>query len=304
LGEKQLIKISNDRTPGKIYLFEKQRKKLSLLADLNPRISEKDMAAMQYVHYQAQDGLRIPAYLTLPPHKPAIGLPTIVLPHGGPEWRDDAEYNAHVQYLAHKGYAILQPNFRGSMSYGKAFRTAGFREWGGKMQDDLRDGVQWLVDKKIADPKRLVIYGGSYGGYAALMGIVKTPNLYAAAVDVVGISNISTFLNSIPAYWSHYHEPYRVEIGDVDKEPEFIQSISPLYQVKRVQVPVFIAQGGNDPRVVRKESDQMVDALQKQGVEVEYMFLPDEGHGFSKAAHVIAFYKKMNGFLEKYIETK
>ncbi len=256
---------------------------------------------MKPIKYTARDGLTIHGYLTLPPGKEPKKLPTVVLVHGGPWWRDTWGYNPMVQWLANRGYAVLQVNYRGSTGYGKAFINAGDREWGGKMQDDITDGVKWLIEQGIADPERIAIMGGSYGGYATLAGVAFTPELYCCGVDIVGPSNLITFINSIPPYWKPYLNMLYKRIGHPEKDEEFLKSRSPLFSADRIRVPLLIGQGKNDPRVKRTESIQIVEALKKRNIPVEYVEYPDEGHGFMKAKNRLDFFRRADKFLAKYL---
>ena len=225
----------------------------------------------------------------------------VVNPHGGPWTRDAWGFEPEVQFLANRGYAVFQPNYRGSTGYGRAFWQAGFKQWGRAMQDDLTDGVQWLVRQGIADPKRVAIYGGSYGGYATLAGIAFTPDLYRAAVDYVGISNLFTFMETIPPYWKPYLDMMHEMVGDPGKDQDLLRAASPVFHVDRIRTPLFIAQGANDPRVNKAESDQMVAALKKRGVAVEYMVKDNEGHGFQNEENRMAFYRALERFLARHM---
>jgi len=232
----------------------------------------------------------------------AKDLPVVVNPHGGPWARDSWGFNPEIQFLANRGYAVLQMNFRGSTGYGRKFWEDSFKQWGLTMQDDVSDGVKWLVSKGIADPKRVAIYGGSYGGYATLMGIVKDPDQYAAAVDYVGVSNMFTFMNTIPPYWKPMLDMFHEMVGDPKKDSALLASVSPVFHVDRIKTPLFIAQGANDPRVNKAESDQMVEALKKKGVVVEYMVKANEGHGFHNEENRFDFYRAMEKFLGAHLK--
>jgi len=259
------------------------------------------MAVQKPIVYTARDGLPINGYLTLPPGKEAKNLPVIVNPHGGPWYRDSWGFNPEVQFLASRGYAVLQMNFRGSTGYGRKFWEASFKEWGGKMQDDISDGVQWLVKEGIADPKRVCIYGASYGGYATLAALAYTPDLYACGVDYVGVSNLFTFLNTIPPYWKPYLEMMHEMVGHPEKDKALLTRASPALNADKIRAPLLIAQGARDPRVNKDESDQMVAALKARGVEVPYIVKDNEGHGFHNEENQFAFYEQMEKFLDKHI---
>lgn len=302
--DKFIIRTYSDRSLGAYYLFDVTGDELTRIVDVSPWLDENQLASMHPISYVSTDGLTIHGYLTLPKGytmETARDLPVVVNPHGGPWWRDSWGYNAEVQFLTNRGFAVFQPNFRGSTGYGKAFWEAGFKQWGLSMQDDITDGVNWLIEKGIADEERIAIYGGSYGGYATLMGIVKNPDLYAAAVDYVGVSNLFTFLNTIPPYWKPYLEMFYEQVGDPVKDSLQMVETSPALQADKISTPLFIAQGANDPRVNKNESDQMVEALKANGIEVEYMVKDNEGHGFLLEENRFDFYRAMEQFLQKHI---
>ena len=299
-----IIRTYSDKSLGSYFLYDVETSNLQKIADISPWIDEKYMADMEPISYNSQDGLIIHGYLTLPKGVEPKNLPVVINPHGGPWYRDSWGYNAEVQFLANRGYAVLQMNFRGSTGYGRTFWEAGFKQWGRKMQDDITDGVQWLIDQGIADLKRIGIYGGSYGGYATLAGITLTPDLYAAAVDYVGISNIFTFLEAIPPYWEPLRQQFYEMIGDPSKDKELLESVSPLFLVDQIKTPLFIAQGANDPRVKKSESDQIVAALEKRGIKVQYMVKENEGHGFANEENRFDFYRAMEEFLSEHLGGK
>jgi len=225
----------------------------------------------------------------------------VINPHGGPWYRDVWGFNPEIQFLANRGYAVLQMNFRGSTGYGKKFWEASFKQWGQKMQDDISDGVKWLIEQGIADPKRIAIYGGSYGGYATLAGVTFTPDLYACAVDYVGVSNMFTFMKSIPPYWKPFLDMFHEMVGDPSKDSLLLASVSPVFHVERIKVPLLVAQGARDPRVNINESNQIVDALKKRGIEVQYIVKENEGHGFANEENRFDFYEAMEKFLAKHL---
>jgi dipeptidyl aminopeptidase/acylaminoacyl peptidase len=296
-----IVRTITDRSLGAFYLYDSKSDELTKLADRNPWLKEDELAEMKPIEYTARDGLTIHGYLTLPKGKPAQNLPIVVNPHGGPWVRDDWGFNPEVQYLANRGFGLLQMNFRGSTGYGRKFWEAGFGQWGRSMQDDITDGVKWLVDQRIADPKRVAIYGGSYGGYAVLAGLTKTPDLYAAGVDYVGVSNLFTFMKTVPPYWKPFVDMMYEMVGNPDKDKALFQEISPALNADKIRTPLFVAQGANDPRVKIDESNQIVDALKKRGIAVEYMVKQDEGHGFHNEENRFAFYEAMEKFLEKHL---
>ncbi len=300
--DKYIVSTSSDRTRGCRYLFDKATGKLTLLAEVAPWLKEKEMAEMKPITYTSRDGLTINGYLTLPKGKAAKGLPVVVNPHGGPWYRDSWGFNPEVQFLASRGYAVFQMNFRGSTGYGRKFWEASFKQWGGTMQDDITDGVQWLIKQGIADAKRVAIYGGSYGGYATLAGVTLTPDLYAAAVDYVGVSNLFTFLKTIPPYWKPYLDMMHEMVGDPEKDKARMEATSPAFLTDRIKTPLLIAQGAKDPRVNKAESDQIVAGLKKRGIEVEYLVKDNEGHGFHNEENRFAFYGAMEQFLGKHLK--
>jgi dipeptidyl aminopeptidase/acylaminoacyl peptidase len=232
---------------------------------------------------------------------PPRDLPLVLDVHGGPWHRDEWGYDPEAQWLANRGYACLQVNFRGSTGYGKDFLNAGNREWGGKMHDDLVDAVRWAVDRGIADPSRLAIYGGSYGGYAALAGATLTPDLFRCAVAIVGPSNLITFIETIPPYWSTFLAMLHERVGNPETDAEFLRSRSPLTYVDRIRIPMLIAQGANDPRVKRSESEQIVAAMKAKGIPHEYLVFEDEGHGFAKPENRLRFYAVAERFLARHL---
>lgn len=299
-----LIYVGNDRTRGAYYIYNKERDKAKHIADIAPWLHEEDMNEMFPISYRTRDNLSIEAYLTLPNHltiENAKNLPVVVHPHGGPWARDCWGYSSEVQFLANRGYAVFQMNFRGSTGYGRTFLEASYKQWGLKMQDDISDGVQWLIDKGIADSKRIAIYGGSYGGYAVLAGLAFTPHFYACGIDYVGVSNLFTFMKTIPPYWRPMLEMMYEQVGDPIKDRKQLEATSPALHADKIVAPLFIAQGANDPRVNKAESDQMVEALRQRGVKVEYMVKDNEGHGFSNEENRIDFYRAVENFLQQYL---
>jgi dipeptidyl aminopeptidase/acylaminoacyl peptidase len=300
--DKFIVVASNDRSPGSRNLFDAKTATLTKLVDVAPWLKESELAPMKPVEYKSRDGLTIHAYLTLPLGREAKNLPVVINPHGGPWYRDTWGFNPEVQFLANRGYAVLQMNFRGSTGYGRKFWEASFKQWGQAMQDDITDGVQWLIKQGIADPKRVAIYGGSYGGYATLAGVAFTPDLYAAAVDYVGVANMFTFMKTIPPYWKPFLDMFHEMVGDPEKDKAMMEAVSPVMHAEKIKTPLFVAQGAHDPRVNKDESDQMVAALKKRGVEVEYMVKDNEGHGFHNEENRFDFYGAMEKFLAKYLK--
>lgn len=296
--EHLLLFVGSDRTRGAYWFYDKTTGEVKHMAEIAPWITEDDTVAMEPVKYTTSDGFEIEGYLSRP--KGVEGpLPVIVNPHGGPWARDSWGYNSEVQFLCSRGYAVFQMNFRGSTGYGRRFLEASFKQWGLKMQDDITEGVEWLISQGIADPKRIAIYGGSYGGYATLAGICFTPDLYRCAVDYVGVSNLLTFMNTIPPYWRPMLEMMHEQVGDPVADREQMEATSPSLHADRIKCPLFIAQGANDPRVNKAESDQIVEALRKRGVTVEYMVKDNEGHGFRNQENRFDFYRAMERFLKE-----
>ena len=298
-----IARTASDRSLGSHYLFDTRSGSITKLADRNPWLPEDQMAQMKPVTLKSRDGLTIHGYLTLPNGVEPKNLPVVVNPHGGPWYRDTWGFNPEVQFLANRGFAVFQLNFRGSTGYGKTFWQASFKEWGKKMQDDITDGVTWLIDQGIADPKRVAIYGASYGGYATLAGLAFTPDLYACGVDYVGVANLFTFMSTIPPYWELYRQMMYEMVGDPVKDSVLMAEASPVYHVDNIRVPVLVAQGANDPRVNINESNQIVDGLKKRGIEVVYMVKENEGHGFSNEENTFDFYRAMEEFLTKQLLT-
>ncbi len=290
-----------DRTFGSYYYLNLITWELTKLFDLAPWLKEDELAEMKPIQYVSRDGLTIHGYLTLPLGIEPKNLPVVINPHGGPWYRDSWGFNPEVQFLANRGYAVLQMNFRGSTGYGRKFQEASYKQWGLTMQDDVTDAVQWIIKEGIANPKKIAIYGASYGGYATLMGIIKTPELFVAAVDYVGVSNLFTWLEAFPPYWEPMREMMYEMLGHPEKEAEQFKATSPALNADKIITPLFIAQGANDPRVPIHESDQMVAALKTRGVEVEYMVKDNEGHGFQNEENQFDFYREMETFLKKYI---
>ncbi len=299
-----MVAVYSDMDPGSRYLYHRKTGKAELLYRSRPTLPMKYLAAVRPVRYPARDGMTIPAYLAAPRGVPTQNLPTVMLIHGGPWGRVNWGYNSEAQFLANRGYAVLIPNFRGSTGYGKKFLNAGNKQWGtGGMQHDISDGVQWLIKQGIADPKRVAIYGGSYGGYATLAGLAFTPDLYAAGVSYVGPSNIITLLKSIPPYWAPMKKLFAVRVGDIDDAADLkmLEAQSPLNSARNIKAPLLVVQGANDPRVKKAESDQIVVAMRDLGRTVEYMVAPDEGHGFAGRDNRMAMYTALERFLGKHI---
>jgi len=298
-----MIVASSDREPGERYLFDRTTRKLTFLYRIFDKLPRESLAPVKSISYKSSDGLVIPAYLTLPVGVPAKNLPLVAWIHGGPWGRDVWGYNPYAQFFANRGYAVLQPNFRASTGYGKKFLNAGNNEWGQKMQDDITEGVRYLIAQGIVDPKRVGIAGGSYGGYATLAGLAFTPDLYAAGVSYVGPSNLITLLNSIPPYWESIRTVFNERMGNPNTEAGKAQLVrqSPLNSASRIKAPLLVVQGANDPRVNKAESEQIVTALRDRGSPVEYLLAPDEGHGFARPINNLAMFAAAEKFLAKYL---
>jgi dipeptidyl aminopeptidase/acylaminoacyl peptidase len=296
-----VVQYVADVHPADFYLYDRKAKKLTHLFSARPELARYKAAPMKPVVIKSRDGLELVSYLTLPVGVEAKNLPLVLDVHGGPWARDTWGFNNEAQWLANRGYAVLEVNYRGSTGFGKKFLHAGDREWAGKMHDDLIDAVNWAVKEGYADPKRVAIYGGSYGGYAALVGATFTPDVFACAVDIVGPSNLVTLLSSIPPYWEPMKKLFTVRVGDLEKEKEFLESRSPLFKADRIKIPMLIAQGANDPRVKQKEAEQIVAAIRKADKDVEYLLFADEGHGFARPENRLKFYAKAEEFLAKHL---
>jgi dipeptidyl aminopeptidase/acylaminoacyl peptidase len=299
--ETWLIAFTADDGPVSYYSYDRGEKSGAHLFDDRPELAEYTLAAMEPVSFETRDGLEIHGYLSVPPGSRRENLPMVLNVHGGPWARDLWGYNPEAQWLANRGYACLQVNYRGSTGYGKRFLNAGNREWGAKMHDDLVDAVRWAVEDGVADPERVAIYGGSYGGYAALVGATFTPDLFRCAVDIVGPSNLITLIESIPPYWKPLVAVFHERVGNPETEEAFLESRSPLFGVERIKIPMLIAQGANDPRVKQAESEQIVAAMEGKGIDYEYLLFPDEGHGFAKPENRLRFYAVAERFLARHL---
>jgi len=298
-----LIAYTTDDGPVYYYLYDRASKSSNLLFSNRPELEKLPLVSMKPISYSARDGLKIHGYLTVPKGYSAP-YPTVMLIHGGPWARDTWGYNSQAQWLANRGYAVLQPNFRGSTGYGKAFVNAGNRQWGAAMHDDLIDGVNWLVNEGIAEQDKVAIMGGSYGGYATLVGLTFTPEVFACGVDIFGPSNLVTLLQSIPSYWKPMMAMFQHRVGDLETEEEFLKSRSPLFFVDQIQKPLLIGQGTNDPRVKEIESRQIVDAMRQTDKPVKYALYTDEGHEFARPENRLHFYAIVEKFLAKHLGGK
>jgi dipeptidyl aminopeptidase/acylaminoacyl peptidase len=296
-----LVGFNVDAGSVSYYMYDRPSKSGRLLFEARPALSSYTLAAMEPFSFTARDGLEIHGYVTFPPGQGRSSLPAVLDVHGGPQVRDSWGYNPEAQWFANRGYLCVQVNYRGSTGYGKAFVNAGDREWGGKMHDDLIDAVSHVTGQGWADPSRVAIYGGSYGGYAALVGAAFTPDVFRCAVDIVGPSNLKTLLETIPPYWAPMIAQLYRRVGNPETDAEFLWSRSPLSRARDIRIPLLIAQGANDPRVKQAESEQIVAALTEAGIEHEYLLFPDEGHGFAKPENRIRFYAAAERFLARYL---
>jgi dipeptidyl aminopeptidase/acylaminoacyl peptidase len=296
-----LVGFTVDAGSLTFYMYDRASKSGRLLFEARPALSSYTLAAMEPFSFTARDGLEIHGYVTFPTGQGRSSLPAVLDVHGGPQVRDSWGYNPEAQWFANRGYLCVQVNYRGSTGYGKAFVAAGDREWGGKMHDDLIDAVSYITGQGWADPSRVAIYGGSYGGYAALVGAAFTPGVFRCAVDIVGPSNLKTLLETIPPYWAPMIAQLYRRVGNPETDAEFLWSRSPLSRARDIRIPLLIAQGANDPRVKQAESEQIVAALTEAGIEHEYLLFPDEGHGFAKPENRIRFYTAAERFLARYL---
>ncbi|WP_235976506.1 S9 family peptidase [Sandaracinobacteroides hominis] len=304
--DKWTVATANSDKASSTYLYDRKAKTLTKMFDTRPALADAPLAPMRPVEIRTRDGKTMVSYLTLPAgvgDKPAKPLPMVLLVHGGPWARDGYGFDTEAQLLANRGYAVLQPNFRGSTGFGKAFTNAGNGEWGAKMHDDLLDAVKWAVDGGFADPAKVAIMGGSYGGYATLAGLTFTPDAFACGVDIVGPSNLNTLLSTVPAYWESFRKQLIARMGDPDTEEgrKWLKERSPLTYADRIKKPLLIGQGANDPRVKQAESDQIVAAMEAKKIPVTYVLFPDEGHGFARPENNIAFMAVAENFLSQCI---
>jgi len=296
-----LVGFTNDAGAVPYYLYDRSTRSAKFLFEHQPELSKYELATMEPFSFTARDGLTVHGYLTFPPDAERSMLPTVLNVHGGPWARDAWGFKPEAQWLANRGYLCIQVNYRGSTGYGKDFVNAGDREWGAKMQDDLTDAVNHAVSQGWTDAAKVAIYGGSYGGYAALAGATFTPDVYCCAVDIVGPSNLITLIKSVPPYWAPMIAQFHRRVGNPETEEEFLWSRSPLSKADAIRIPLLIAQGANDPRVKQAESEQIVAALEKAGIAHDYMLFPDEGHGFAKPDNRLKFYAEADKFLARYL---
>lgn len=298
---KIIVRSFSDLTRGSYYTYDATSDAFHKICDISPWIEPSTMSSQKPISFTSRDGLTIHGYLTLPENFDGQPIPIVLNPHGGPWHRDTWGFNPEVQLFASRGYGVLQINFRGSTGYGRKFWEASFKQWGQDMQNDLTDGVQWLIDQGIADPAKVAIYGGSYGGYATLAGVCYTPELYCCAIDYVGVSNLFTFMNTVPPYWEPFLKMMYEMVGDPEADKDMMTQFSPALNADNIKVPLFVIQGANDPRVNIDESDQIVRNLRGRGIDVPYLVKYDEGHGFHNEENQFEVYKAMLGFLGQYL---
>jgi len=297
-----IVHFIKDNGPVSYYSYDRATKAGTFLFDHRPALKEYALSPMEPISFASRDGLTLNGYATFPnAGKARKNLPMVVNVHGGPWARDGWGYNPEAQWLANRGYVCLQVNFRGSTGYGKEFLNAGNKEWGGKMHDDVIDAVNWAVKQGMADPKRVAIFGASYGGYESLVGATFTPDVFTCAVSAMGPSNLMTFIESVPPYWTTLLDVMYTRIGNPMTEKELLESRSPLFKVDAIKIPMLVAQGANDPRVKQAESEQIVKAMKDKGIAVEYLLFPDEGHGFAKPENHLKFYGAAEKLLSQYL---
>ncbi|HZN13364.1 MAG TPA: S9 family peptidase [Acidimicrobiales bacterium] len=296
-----LVAFTADDGPNAYFVWDRDAQQATFLFTHQPELEKYELAKVEPFEFTSRDGLTVHGYLTFPKGVERSNLPTVLNVHGGPWARDSWGFNPESQWFANRGYLSVQVNFRGSTGYGKDFLNAGDREWGAKMHDDLLDAVAWVVDKGYADPAKVAIYGGSYGGYAALVGASFTPDVFCCAVDIVGPSNLKTLIESVPPYWAPMIAVFHNRVGNPETDEEFLWSRSPLSRVDDIKIPMLIAQGANDPRVKQAESEQIVEAMKEKGIEHNYMLFEDEGHGFAKPENRLKFYAAAEQFLARHL---
>ncbi len=297
-----LIRTYGDRSLGAYYLYNRSTDNLTKLSDVSPWLPEEELAKVKPIQYKSRDGLTINGYLTLPKGKDPKNLPVVIYPHGGPWTRNLWTFSPEVQFFANRGYAVLQMNYRGSTGYGRAFREAGYKQWGLKMQDDINDGAMWLVNQGIADSSRMAIYGFSFGGYVALNALVKTPQMYRCAVDYSGFTNVFTYIKEIPPYYKPFLNMAYEMVGNPETDAEYFKEVSPIFHTDKITQPLLVVHGKKDPRINMNEVNQLVKDLKKRGVDVTYILKDNEGHGFKNEENKLAFYKELEQFLAKNLQ--
>ncbi|MFC7522764.1 prolyl oligopeptidase family serine peptidase [Parapedobacter sp. GCM10030251] len=297
-----IVRSYTDKDPGAVYYYDMPQDELTKLVDNNPALNDCQLAEMKPITYHARDGRRIHGYLTMPPKASGKKPPVIVYPHSGPSDRDRWGFNPEVQFFASRGYAVFQVNYRGSTGYGKEFWSAGSKEWGGKIQDDITDGVRWLIHEGRVDSTRIGIYGAGFGGYSALHGACFHSDLYACAASYSGFINLFTYLKEVPPYFKPYLQMYYETVGNPETEPELIKSMSPVFHSDQITIPVFIAQGGRDSWSTVNETNQFVQKLKKRKIPITYILKEEEGRYFRNEENRILFYKELGEFFDKYLK--
>ncbi|HEX7366621.1 MAG TPA: S9 family peptidase [Pelobium sp.] len=304
LAQHLILKTYTDKNPGAYFIYDINKKSLTKLSAINNKINPDEMCEMKPISYKSTDGLTIYGYLTLPQNSKGENLPCVVMPHSGPSIRNNWGFSAEVQFLANQGYAVLQMNYRGSAGYGKAFQTAGFKNWGTKMQDDIYYGVKWLIKERIADPKKVAIFGYGFGGYSALNQAIMYPTTYKCAASYSGYINLFTYIKGFPAYFKPYKLMLNEIIGNPEADIEYLKRSSPVFQVDKIKTPILIAQGGKDAKVNVNETNQFVKELRKRKISVEYILNENETQLFKDPEHKLALYKQLGAFLDKHLKTQ
>lgn len=299
-----IIKAYTDINPGAYYIYNVRQKKLKKLSDVNLDIDPANMCEMQPISYKTRDGLTIHGYLTLPLGKRKKNLPCVVLPHQGPSTRNAWEYVPEVQFLANRGYAVLQMNFRGSTGYGKAFENAGFKQWGAKMQNDIFDGVQWLINEGVANPNQIGVFGYGFGGYSALNQAINHPETYKCAASYSGYINLFTYIKGFPAYFKPYKLMLNEIVGNPETDIDYLKSASPVFQIEKIKTPILIAQGGKDSKVNVNETNQFVKELRKRNVQVNYILNENETQLFKDVDNKLTFYTQLANFLDNHLKNQ
>ncbi len=299
-----IVQVDQQGQVPKCYLYDRKQNAMKFLFTPRPKLSAYELVKTESISFTARDGMKLYGYLTLPLGSKKTNLPCVLMVHGGPWVRDCSRFSSPVQWLANRGYAVLQVNYRGSTGYGKQYFLAGKKEWGAKMHDDLIDAKNHFASLNVIDPKKIAIYGGSYGGYATLCGLAFTPEEFACGVDIVGPSNLVTLIETEPKYWTPFRAFQANFVGDIETEKAFLESRSPLFKAHQITKPLLIAQGANDPRVKKSESDQIVEKMRQNNKPVEYILFENEGHGFLRPENQYVFYEKAEKFLSLHLGGK
>lgn len=299
--QKMIFAVTSSTNPGRFFLFDRGKNAFEELASVLPWLKESQLSPMKPLKIAARDGLMLPSYLTIPRQSSGKNLPLVLMPHGGPRARDFYGFDPLVQIMANRGYAVLQVNFRGSVGYGLAFDKAGWREWGGAMQQDLIDALKWTIAEGIADPQRICIFGASYGGYATMMGLVQNPELFKCGINYVGVTDLPLLLRTIPRAWEPLREDIKLQIGEGKSDLAELEARSPTRFADRIKAPVLMAYGARDPRVVLEHARMMERELKKNSVPYELIVKKDEGHGYAKFDNQVEFGEKVAAFLDKHI---